>query len=79
MKLWFIEPRANLFVSGIKDSVANTVVEYLHKHCPPESGVIMFRSLSKPPGFEIRTIGPVRKPMIEIDGLQLILETLKKA
>lgn len=79
MKLWFIEPRANLFVSGIKDSVANTVVEYLYKHCPPESGVIMFRSLPKPPGFEIRTIGPVRKSMIEIDGLQLILETLKEA
>ena len=37
MKLWFVEPRANMFVSGIKDSVAKKVVDYLHKYCPPES------------------------------------------
>ncbi len=34
MKLWFIEPRANIFVSGIKDSLAKKVVAYLHEHCP---------------------------------------------
>lgn len=77
MKLWFTEPRANVFVSGIKDSVALTVIDYLHKHCPPESGVMIFRSLSKPPGYEIQTIGPTRKSLIEISGLQLVIETLK--
>ncbi|HGI9305380.1 TPA: type I-E CRISPR-associated endoribonuclease Cas2, partial [Klebsiella pneumoniae] len=25
MKLWFVEPRPNVFVSGVKDSVAQTV------------------------------------------------------
>lgn len=77
MKLWFTEPRANVFVSGIKDSVALTVIDYLHKHCPPESGVMIFRSLPKPPGFEVQTIGPTRKPLVEISGLQLVVETLK--
>lgn len=77
MKLWFIEPRPNVFVSGIKDSVATTVVEYLYKHCPPESGVLLVRSTSQAPGFEIRSIGPPRKPLIELSGLQLIIETLK--
>ncbi len=38
MKLWFIEPRANIFVSGIKDSLAKKVVDYLYKHCPAASG-----------------------------------------
>lgn len=76
MKLWFIEPRPNVFVSGVKDSVATTVIEYLYKHCPPESGLVMFRSLPQPPGYEIRTIGPPRKPMISISGLQLVIETL---
>ena len=79
MKLWFVEPRPNVFVSSVKDSVAKTVVEYLYRHCPPESGVMMFRSLSKPPGYEIRTVGPTRKEMIEIDGLQLVIETLRDA
>ena len=77
MKLWFIEPRPNVFVSGVKDSVAKTVVEYLYQHCPVESGIIIFRSIPKPPGYEIRSIGPTRKSMIEISGLQLIVETLK--
>ncbi|PCR01328.1 type I-E CRISPR-associated endoribonuclease Cas2, partial [Klebsiella pneumoniae] len=27
MKLWFVEPRPNVFVSGVKDSVAQTVVD----------------------------------------------------
>jgi CRISPR-associated protein Cas2 len=73
MKLWFIEPRANVFVSGIKDSVARSVIEYLYKHCPPESGVMIFRSIREAPGYEIRTIGPTRKPIISLDGLQLIV------
>lgn len=77
MKLWFIEPRPNVFVSGIKDSVATTVVEYLYQHCPPESGVLLIKSISHAPGFEIRTIGPPRKPTIQISGLELIIETLK--
>lgn len=77
MKLWFVEPRPNVFVSGIKDSVAVTVVDYLHKHCPPESGVVIFRSLPGPPGYDVRTIGPTRKSMTTISGLQLVIETLK--
>ena len=78
MKLWFIEPRPNVFVSGIKDSVAATVVDYLYKHCPAESGVLLIRSIPQPPGFEIKTIGPSRKPSITLSGLQLIIETLKQ-
>lgn len=77
MKLWFTEPRANVFVSSIKDSVALTVIEYLHQHCPPEAGVMIFRSLSKPPGYEIQTIGLTRKTLTEVSGLQLVIETLK--
>jgi CRISPR-associated protein Cas2 len=77
MKLWFVEPKPNVFVSGIKDSVATTVIEYLYKHCPPESGVVMFRSLPTAPGYEIRAIGPTKKNLTTITGLQLVIETLK--
>ena len=34
MKLWFVEPRPNIFVSGIKDSVAKKVIDYLVPYCP---------------------------------------------
>lgn len=77
MKLWFVEPRANVFVSGVKDSVAQEVVEYLQKYCPPGSGVMIFQSLSRAPGYKVQSIGPTRKQLIEVDGLQLVVETLK--
>lgn len=74
MKLWFIEPRANVFISGVKDSVARKVVDYLYKHCPAKSGLLVFRGISKSPGFEIRGVGDTRRELTEISGLQLILE-----
>lgn len=78
MKLWFIEPRPNVFVSGIKDSVAGAVIEYLYRHCPPQSGIVIFRTIPAPPGYEIKNIGPPRKETTTISGLQLIVETLKE-
>lgn len=77
MKLWFVEPRPNVFVSGIKDAVAQTVVDYLIQHCPVESGLMLFRSIPEPPGYEIRYKGDIRKPVIHLSGMQLIVETLK--
>jgi len=74
MKLWFIEPRANVFVSGIKDSVADTVINYLHEHCPIESGVMILKSTHQPPYYTIRSIGPTRKNKAILSGLELIIE-----
>lgn len=74
MKLWFIEPRPNIFISGIKDSVADDVVEYLHKHCPLESGLMIFQRINRVPGYKIRWLGAPKRNLVEIDGLQLVQE-----
>lgn len=74
MKLWFIEPRPNVFVSGVKDAVARTVVDYLYDHCPRESGLMVFRRIPATPGYEIRGIGDTKRDLIEISGLQLVIE-----
>ena len=74
MKLWFIEPRPNVFVSGVKDSVAKKVVEYLYKHCQPQSGLMIFRRIPETPGYEIRGIGDTKRDLTEISGLQLVIE-----
>jgi len=74
MKLWFVEPRPNVFVSGIKDSVAKKVVDYLYKHCPPESGLIVFRRIPGTPGYEIRGVGDTKRKLTEFSGLQLVVE-----
>ncbi|NNM58930.1 MAG: type I-E CRISPR-associated endoribonuclease Cas2 [Legionellales bacterium] len=74
MKLWFIEPRANVFVSGVNDAVAKEVIDYLHKHCPRESGLMVFRRIPATPGYEILGIGDTTRNLTEISGLQLVVE-----
>ena len=74
MKIWFIEPRPNVFVSGVKESTAMRVIDYLYEHCPPSSGITIFRKIKSSPGYEIRTIGYTKKSLIQISGLQLIVE-----
>lgn len=76
LKLWFVEPRPNVFVSGIKDSVADTVIELVLGHCPPESGVLIFKRSRKAPGYEIYAQGSPRKRLTDLSGLQLVVEKL---
>ena len=47
MKLWFIEPKPNVFVSGVTDHVADKVVSYLLDNCPLESGLLVFKSVGE--------------------------------
>jgi len=74
MKLWFIEPRPNVFVSGVKDSVADDVVNYLHEHCKADSGIMIFQRMNRAPGYKIRGVGEPRRELISISGFQLVLE-----
>lgn len=78
LKLWFIEPKANMFISGIKDSVANEVIDYLFKSCTVESGLLIIQSLNKVPYYKIYSLGePDRKISFSL-GLQLIFEKLSE-
>ena len=72
MKLWFVEPRANIFVSGIKDHVAQKVVDYLQSHCPAESGLLIFQKIPEPPGYKIYGRGDHKREIVLISGLQLV-------
>ena len=74
MKLWFIEPRPNVFVSGVKDSVAKKVADYLYNYCPPESGLMIFRRIPETPGYHISGIGDSKRILTEISGMQLVIE-----
>lgn len=78
MKLWFIEPRANVFVSGVKDSTADKVIDYLFKSCPSSSGLLVIQRINKPPFYRIRGLGDTKKKIALLDGLQLIFERLEK-
>ena len=72
LKLWFVEPKPHVFVSGIKDALGNKIVDLVIKHCPDSSGLLIFRSIPGPPGFEIHAKGDPAKSIMAITGLQLI-------
>lgn len=74
MKLWFIEPTPNTFVSGVKDHLAKDIVGMLMSHCPTRSGLIIFEDVSSPPFYRIHTKGLPGRSMTNISGLQLIVE-----
>lgn len=61
MKLWFIEPKPNVFVSGVTDHVADKVVSYLLDNCPLESGLLVFKSVGKTPYYKIFNLGSTSK------------------
>ena len=74
MKLWFVEAKANVFVSGIRDSVAKSVIDYLFENCSPRSGLLIFQKISSAPGYRIHGMGDTRRRLKEISGLQLTLD-----
>ncbi len=78
MKLWFVEPRANVFVSGINDSVADRVINYLFENCGVNSGLIVFQRISKPPFYKIWGMGDTKRKISTIEGLQLIFERIEQ-
>lgn len=76
MKLWFCEPKPNVFISGIKDSLADNVTDLLLKECPISSGLLIFKEINTPPFFRIYMKGNSFKNISTISGLQLIVEKL---
>jgi CRISPR-associated protein Cas2 len=74
MKLWFVEPRPNIFVSGIKDNVAQKVVRYLLEYCPAASGMIIFQRIREAPGYKIYSRGTPKRALVTISGMQLVRE-----
>ena len=74
MKLWFVEPKPNVFVSGISDSLADRVVELLMEKASDESGLFIFKSIRQAPHFRIYVRGTPQKQLTAISGLQLLIE-----
>ena len=49
-------------------------MDYLYKHCPRESGLMVFRSTSIAPGYVVHGIGDTGRALTELSGLQLVIE-----
>lgn len=72
IKRWFIELRANFFVSGIKDATAERVAKSLIKQCPAGAGLCLVMSRPDAPGYKIIKLGDSNRELVMLSGLQLI-------
>ncbi len=77
LKLYAVEPKPNVFVSGLKDTLANRLIDYLSRHCSKKSGILIFSQKRNAPGYSIATIGTTDRELISISGFQLIREPPK--
>ena len=77
MKLWFIEIKPYVFVSGANDQGADNVIRYLFSKSSFLSGMTILKSKNSCPGYEIISLGTPTKRKIKISGLELILSTAK--
>ncbi len=78
MKLWFIEIRPNVFVSGVKDTVAKSVVEYLLKSARDSSSMVIIESIRKAPYYKISKLGYGLDNIRAINGLPLIFDKISE-
>ena len=78
MKLWFLEPKPNVFVSGVKDSVAKDVVDYLYENCPLDANMIIIESTSKAPYYKVKSKGFSKSKIGIICGLPLIFDKISE-
>lgn len=79
MKLWFIELRPNVFVSGVKDTVAKAVVDYLYDSCDLSSGLLIIESMRTAPYYKIKKKGSSLNNVRSISGLPLIFDKNSEA
>ena len=78
IKLWFIEVKPNVFLSGINDSLGDKIIDEMMNLCGAESGLMIIKSIKETPGYKIfeKGIGSNRS-LITISGLELINEKIR--
>lgn len=84
MKLWFVEPTPNVFVSSVSDALASVVADQLYESCPSESNMLIVRSKRGVPGYVLtqktgmqQTGTPDQNKLVTMTGLQLVKTIVK--
>ncbi len=72
LKLWCIEPKPNVFVSGVKNALADKLVAYLMKQ-KIGYGSILFFTAQKAPWYRVHIFGAPSKQMVKMSGLQAVI------
>ena len=77
LKLWCVEPKPNVFVSGINDALAQKVADLVLEACVNDAGLLIFLSSNIPPFYKIIARGVPEKYLTSISGFQLMYDILQ--
>ena len=79
LKLWCVEPKPNVFVSGINDALAQKVADLVLESCVNDAGLLIFLSSNIPPFYKIIARGIPERYLTNISGFQLMYDILSQA
>lgn len=71
LKLWFVEVRPGVFISGINNNLAEKLIAYLLSY-KWDAGAILLRSKMKSPGYEIISFGKPDREIITLSRMPLV-------
>ena len=74
MKLWFVEIKPGVFVTGVSGYLSKKITHFLLKQ-KLGAGSLLIESSS--PGYKIHTFGQSDKQLIRVTNLQLIVANNK--
>lgn len=74
MKAWFVEPKANVFISSVSDNLALRVASSLMDYCDDDSGIFIAASTKNFPGYKIFQKGAGVVNIVNMSGIQLVKE-----
>lgn len=72
LKLWFIEVKPGVFISGISDYLAKKIVDFLIKQ-KYGAGSLLIESTKSAPGYLIHVLGVPDRKLIRLTNLQLVI------
>ena len=76
MKLWFVEIKPGVFVTGVSGYLSKKITQFLLKQ-KFGAGTLLIESSSLSPGYRIHTFGLPDRKLIKISNLQLIAASNK--
>lgn len=68
---WGVEVRAGLYVGSSTGKVRDQIWELVVTSCRPETSAVLVFDSRGPQGFEVRTHGPNRREIVDVEGLWL--------
>ena len=69
---WGIEVRAGLYVGSAGAKMCESIWELVVSECDPETSAAMVTDSARSQGFELRTHGPNRREVVDLDGMLLV-------